>query len=295
MSEKASIIIRTYNEERFIGDVLEGIKSQDLDDIAIEIIIVDSESSDRTREIAESYGCRIVNISKSEFTFGRSLNIGCSAANGNYLVILSGHCVPADNKWLVNLVKPIQNNQCVYSYGRQIGNDHNKFSERQLFKKFYPEYSQIPQQGYFCNNANSALKYDVWEVNHFNEELTGLEDMELSKRLDNRGYDLGYVAEAPVYHIHDETWRSVRNRYEREAIALQGIMPEVHVNFKDFLRYFTSGVLLDISAALEQRVLRKKFTEIIMFRFMQFWGSYRGNKEVRKLSHAQKEKYFFPK
>lgn len=292
---KASIIIRTYNEERFLGDVLEAIDAQETGDMGWEVILVDSGSTDRTRDIAETHGCRILHISKEEFTFGRSLNIGCAAATGEFLVFLSGHCVPAEKSWLVNLVKPLKDHQCVYSYGRQMGNEHSKFSERQLFNKYYPEVSQMPQQGFFCNNANAALKYEVWEVNHFNEELTGLEDMELAKRLVDRGYNIGYVAEAPIYHIHEETWRQVHRRYEREAIALQGIMPEVHVRFNDFVRYFASAVLLDMSAAIEKRELIRRTPEIIKFRLMQFWGSYQGNHEVRKMSYALKEKYFFPK
>jgi glycosyltransferase involved in cell wall biosynthesis len=292
---KVSIVIRTYNEERYLGSVLEKIQSQQMGDLSKEVIIVDSGSQDRTREIAESYGCRILHISKEEFTFGRSLNIGCAAATGEYLAFVSGHCVPATDTWLVNLIKPLRENQCVYSYGRQMGNEQSKFSERQLFNKYYPEVSQLPQQGFFCNNANAALKFEVWEVNHFNEELTGLEDMELAKRLVERGYKIGYVADAPIYHIHEETWRTVHRRYEREAIALQGIMPEVHVSFNDFVRYFASAVLLDMAAAIEEKRLIRRSPEIVMFRLMQFWGAYQGNHEVRKMSHELKEKYFFPK
>ena len=48
---KISIIIRTYNEEAYLGDVLEKIKSQEINDFSKEVIIVDSESEDRTKEI----------------------------------------------------------------------------------------------------------------------------------------------------------------------------------------------------------------------------------------------------
>ncbi|MEJ2619923.1 MAG: glycosyltransferase [Candidatus Thiodiazotropha sp.] len=292
---KASIIIRTYNEDRHLESLLEKVSTQDMGEHTFEVILVDSGSEDNTLKIAERFNTRILHISKEEFTFGRSLNIGCAAATGDYLVFISGHCVPTTDKWLFNLVMPLHENACAYSYGCQLGADDSKFSEHQLFKKYYPESSKIPQNGYFCNNANAALKYEVWEVNHFNEELTGLEDMELAKRLVDHGYKIGYVADAPVLHIHEENWKRIFVRYEREAIALQDIMPEVHVNFLDFLRYFSSAVLLDMGAALNERVLRKSIYSIFMFRLMQFFGSYKGNHEVRKLSHEMKEKYFFPK
>jgi len=292
---KVSIIIRTYNEERHLAGVLGKIKEQQANSLSKEVIIVDSGSEDRTKEIAESFGCRILHIAKDDFTFGKSLNIGCAAATGEYLAFVSGHCVPAADTWLANLIRPLQENLCVYSYGRQVGNESSKFSERQLFKKYFPEISQTPQQGFFCNNANAALKREVWEINQFNEELTGLEDMELSKRLVKHGYKIGYVADAPVFHMHDEGWRKLHRRYEREAIALQRIMPEVHLSFLDFLRYSASAVLLDMGAALDEKVLLKNMSEIIMFRLMQFWGAYQGNHDRRKMSREMKEKYFFPK
>ena len=292
---KVSIIIRTHNEERHLASVLGNIKTQQAELLSKEVIIVDSGSEDRTEEIAESFGCRILHIAKEDFTFGKSLNVGCAAATGEFLAFVSGHCVPATNDWLANLIRPLRENLCVYSYGRQIGNENSKFSECQLFKKYFPEISQTPQQGYFCNNANAALKHEVWEINQFNEELTGLEDMELAKRLVKHGYKIGYAADAPVFHIHDEGWRKLRRRYEREAIALQRIMPEVHISFLDFLRYSASAVLLDMGAALGEKVLLKNFPEIVMFRLTQFWGAYQGNHERRMMSRELKEKYFFPK
>lgn len=292
---KVSIVIRTYNEERHLPSVLEKIASQRTESLSKEVIIVDSGSEDRTRDIGESFGCQIVRIAKNDFTFGRSLNVGCAAAAGQYLAFVSGHCVPATDAWLANLIKPLQDDICVYVYGRQMGNGDSKFSERQLFKKYFPEVSSTPQQGFFCNNANAALRREVWEAHRFNEELTGLEDMELGKRLVEQGLRLGYVAEAPVFHLHDETWRKMHRRYEREAIALQRIMPEVHVSFFDFLRYSASAILLDAGAALQERMMLKRFPEIVMFRLLQFLGAYQGNHETRKMSRVLKEKYFYPK
>ena len=294
-SMKVSVVIRTYNEERHLPKVLEQIALQRADSVSKEVIVVDSGSEDRTRDIAERFGCRIVRIAKDDFTFGRSLNIGCAAATGQYLIFLSGHCVPATDTWLANLTQPLRDKICVYTYGRQMGNEESKFSERQLLKKYFPEVSSMPQEGFFCNNANAALQRDLWDAYRFNEELTGLEDMELGKRLVEKGLKLGYVAEAPVFHLHDETWRKMHRGYEREAIALQRIMPEVHVSLFDFLRYSTNAILLDAAAGLQERVLLQRFPEIVVFRLLQFLGVYQGNHETRKMSRALKERYFYPK
>jgi glycosyltransferase involved in cell wall biosynthesis len=289
-----SVIIRTFNEAKHLPSLLHNIEKQTLAKKDVEVIIVDSGSTDDTLSIAEGNSARIVHIRKDEFSFGRSLNIGCAAARGENLVFVSGHCIPVADDWLGLLVKPLAIEPIAYTYGRQIGDRTSRFSECQLFKKYFPSNSKIPQTGFFCNNANAALRRDVWSKNPFDEELTGLEDMELAQRLIKKDLAIAYVSEAPVYHLHSESWRNVRMRYEREAIALQRIMPQVQVGMTDFFRYFISALMLDSGAAVEARLFRKKAIEIFMFRLMQYWGSYRGNHEHRKLSHRAKEEYFYP-
>jgi glycosyltransferase involved in cell wall biosynthesis len=289
-----SIVIRTYNEQRYLPELLSAISSQQTD-FEFETVIVDSGSTDGTLEIADQFGCRVSRIPKHEFTFGRSLNIGCEAANGKVLVFISGHCVPCDTDWLAKLVDPVLKGAALYSYGRQVGRDTTKFSERQVFSKYYPEAAKVPQDGFFCNNANAALSRVAWKTHKFDESLTGLEDMKLAKIIFNLGEAIVYVLDAPVFHIHDESWHQVRIRYEREALALREIMPEVHIGFADFLRYFFSGVLHDFGVALEHRALIRQAGGVIAFRWMQFWGTYRGNLEHRQISARQREEYFYPR
>lgn len=291
---EASIVIRTYNEERHLSELLSAIERQQVD-FDFETIIVDSGSTDDTLEIARQHKCRIMQIPKLEFTFGRSLNIGCDAARGANLVFVSGHCVPCGTDWLAKIIEPIRVGAAAYSYGRQVGRGTTKFSERQVFSKYFPEVNKVPQDGFFCNNANAALSRTIWEKHRFDESLTGLEDLKLAKTVVGRGGTVAYIADAPVFHIHDESWHQVRIRYEREALALREIMPEVHVGFFDFLRYFFSGVLHDFGIALEQKAFLKYASEVIAFRWMQFWGTYRGNFEHRQISARQREEYFYPK
>src|SRR3546814_18525298 len=107
--------------------------------------------------------------------------------------------------------------------------------------------------------------------------------MVLAKQLWLAGEKIGYVADAVVEHIHEERWAQVKRRYEREAIALQGIMPEVHVGFADFLRYSISAIFFDSVAALRERRFWRSFNEILLFRTMQYWGTYRGRSEERRV------------
>jgi glycosyltransferase involved in cell wall biosynthesis len=289
----ASIVIRTYNEQKHLQEVLLGVKNQ-VHPVPPEVILVDSGSTDATLKIAEEFGVKIVHIPKNEFTFGRSLNRGCQAASGKYLVFVSGHCIPQGTDWLSQLLRPFENPQISCVYGRQIGGKRTKFSEHQLFAKYFPEQSQIPQKGFFSNNANAAIRREDWLVQPYDEELTGLEDMAWSKEAIARGKKIAYAADAVVAHIHDESWRTIRLRYERESIALQKIMPEVHIHLTDFLRYFVAALLADWSRAIQQKVFLENAFSIISFRLMQYWGSFRGNHEHRKLSKQLREKYFYP-
>jgi glycosyltransferase involved in cell wall biosynthesis len=292
---KLSIVIRTLNESRHLNELIEAVGRQEIGGHTCEVVVVDSGSTDGTIDIARRHGCRLVFIRKEDFSFGRSLNVGCDAAEGDVLVFTSGHCIPVDDQWLSRLVAPLGQNDIAYSYGRQIGGETTHFSERQIFLKYFPGESKIPQEGFYCNNANSAILREVWSKYRFDEDLTGLEDMHLAKQLVHRQLKIAYVADAPVFHLHSESWRQVKRRFEREAIALQRIMPEVHVDFLDIARYAASAVLLDWGAALQEGKFGRTLTDVVVYRLCQFWGVFRGNHMHRMMSHATKERYFYPR
>jgi rhamnosyltransferase len=291
---RASIVIRTLNEARYLPALLGAIRDQVLDDLEAETVVIDSGSTDGTLEIAREHGCVLTHILREEFSFGRSLNRGCEAASGEILVFISGHCVPTDAHWLQRLCAPVGAGQVDYAYGRQLGGPDSRYSEHRIFAKYYPEASRLPQQGIFCNNANSALARAAWQAHRFDEELTGLEDMELAKRLCAAGGRIGYVAEASVYHYHQETWAQVQRRFEREAIALRKIMPQIHVGRRDTARYILSSIVHDLRAARRDGRAASLLGEIVRYRIAQYTGSYRGNHEHRKLSRAEKDIYFYP-
>ena len=289
-----SIVYRALNEAKWFANSLQAMRAQNIGSMTMEIVLVDSGSTDETLAIAEEFGCRITHIKKSEFSFGRSLNQGCDFAHGRILVFISAHCIPSGENWLKNLITPLLEGKVSYVYGRQIGHDVSKFSEKQLFKKYFPEKSAIPHEGYFCNNANSAILREVWEKYRFDEHVTGLEDMVLGKQITANGHKIGYVAEAPVIHIHEESYAQTKNRYYREALTLRDIMPDVHMGFGDFIRYFRASVLFDLKDARKDKQMLKQLWPIIRFRYAQFWGAYKGHNEIKKLSRAQKERYYYP-
>lgn len=291
---RVSIIIRTLNEAKYLDALLTAVASQQTDHISHEVILVDSGSTDDTLAIAERHGCIIHHIGRNEFSFGRSLNLGCEAANGDILVIISGHCVPASNDWLANLCQPLLDGRANYTYGKQLGGWQSHFSEKRIFAKYFPDYVVNGQREFFCNNANAAVCFADWKQFRFDEDLTGLEDMEFAQRLVQQGGKVLYVPSAAVYHYHEESWTQVQHRFEREAIALQRIMPQVHVGLLDLVRYIVSSIVNDWLHALSDGVFMRTALEIVRYRWHQYLGVYKGNNEHRRLSHAEKEKYFYP-
>ncbi|HSJ90176.1 MAG TPA: glycosyltransferase family 2 protein [Anaerolineales bacterium] len=290
---KCSVIIRAYNEEKHIGRLLEGIKHQTVDDV--EIILVDSGSTDSTVEIAESHGARVVRIPSEEFTFGRSLNTGIREATREYLIIASAHVYPVYPDWLASLLHPLLDNKTALSYGKQRGPRSAKFSEQQIFEQWFPETSNLRQRTAFCNNANAAIRKSLWRKNPYDETLTGLEDLAWAKWAKEQGYAIAYVAEAEVVHIHHETPHAVFNRYRREAMAFKRIHPEAHFSIYDFLRLTATNIGSDLWQAARGHKLWQNLFSIFWFRLMQFHGTRLGHREASLITPQLREKFYYPR
>jgi glycosyltransferase involved in cell wall biosynthesis len=113
------VVIRGYNEGQHIGRLLSGIVHQTVSDV--EIILVDSGSTDATLSIAARYPIKILSISPEEFSFGRALNLGCRAASNEFIVIASAHVYPVHQDLLERLLAPFAEPQVALVYGKQRG------------------------------------------------------------------------------------------------------------------------------------------------------------------------------
>lgn len=286
-----SIVIRAYNEEKHIHRLLEGIRRQTAEDV--EIILVDSGSTDGTVSLAESFGALAVRIAPDEFTFGRSLNLGVQAATREFVAIASAHVYPVYPDWLASLLHPFEDKKVALTYGKQRGPASAKFSEQQIFYQWYPDAGKPRQETAFCNNANAAIRKRVWERNPYDETLTGLEDIAWAKWAKEQGYDIAYVAEAEIVHVHEETPRAVFNRYRREAMAFKKIYPESHFNLYDFVRLTAMNILSDAWHARRERVLWKNLASILWFRSMQFHGTHMGYRHSGLLTPQLRETFYY--
>ncbi len=290
---RCSIVIRAFNEEKHIGRLLSGILQQSLR--PLEIVLVDSGSSDATLSIAAQFPVRVVHIRPQEFSFGRSLNRGLSAAQGEFAVLASAHVYPVYADWLEQLLRPFADAQVALTYGRQQGDEASRFSERQVLAKWFPERSDPRQAHPFCNNANAAVRLALWRTHAYDEELSGLEDLAWATWAMAQGHTLAYVAEAPVVHVHEESPAMVYNRYRREAMALKAIHPAERFHLWDFLRLYPANVIGDMGQALRGRRLWREAWGILWFRWMQFSGTYRGFAHAGPLSGNLKQIFYYPR
>jgi glycosyltransferase involved in cell wall biosynthesis len=286
-----SVIIRAYNEEKHIRRLLEGIRHQTLKDV--EVILVDSGSTDSTVEVAETMGARIVRIPPEEFTFGRSLNYGIREAASEYIIIASAHIYPVYPDWLAALLHPLLDRRVALSYGKQRAPFSGKFSEKQIFHQWYPELGNLRQETAFCNNANAAIRKSFWERHPYDETLTGLEDLAWAKWAREQGYEISYVAEAEIVHVHDETPRGVFNRYRREAMAYKKIYPESHFSIYDFFRLASANIGSDLWHASREQVLWRNLISIFWFRILQFHGTRLGYRETSLITPQLREKFYY--
>jgi rhamnosyltransferase len=197
-----SVVVRTKNEERWIGSCLRALELQDWDEDDFEIIVVDNESTDATVDIAKGFRCRIVTISDEAFTFGRAINVGIREARGGFIAILSGHCIPINDKWMEHLALPFTDPAVAGVYGRQEPlPDTSDFDRRDLWTTFGIE-RRVQTKDYLFHNANCMIRRATWDTLPFDEEIPGVEDRHWARHVLEWGYVIVYEPNASVYHYH---------------------------------------------------------------------------------------------
>jgi glycosyltransferase involved in cell wall biosynthesis len=249
MKNKAeiSIIIRTFNEEKKIEECLNKILNQKIKN-CFEIIIIDSGSTDKTIKIAEKYPLKIYKIKKSDFTFGKSLNLGCEKAEGSIVVSLSAHAIPLNNYWLKNLISPFKNKKIGAVYGKEIPNSNTNPMEARRIIGTFKNIEKIQNKDNFFTNSNSAFKKILWKQNKFDEKITSSEDHLWASKITKKGYFIYYQPNAPIYHSHNysffENYKRTRRQIYNKYILI-GKKNHFYIFKKGLLNFFYS-VISDI-------------------------------------------------
>lgn len=196
-----SLIIRTRNEEKWIGQCLRAVLDQTYDDL--EIILVDNLSTDKTVEKAKNIYSDLTLVNIDDYLPGKALNEGIRSSEGEFVVCLSSHCIPTNEEWLHNLHQNFEKYDNIAGvYGRQVPTSaSDPIDKRDLIRTFGPEH-RIQEEDSFFHNANSMIRHSIWEQFPFKEEVTNIEDQIWGNEVINAGYKLVYEPDAGVYHHH---------------------------------------------------------------------------------------------
>jgi len=176
-----SIIIPTHNEENYLPKLLKSIKEQNFSDY--EIVVADANSTDKTREIAASFGAKIVNGGLP----GAGRNRGAEAARGDIFLFLDADVFLPDNNFLNDVLKEFLERKLEMATCR-LKPDGGKLIDT-FFHKFYDFYVTamikiIPHApGFFILITKNLFN----EIGGFDETITLCEDTDLTVRAAKKG------------------------------------------------------------------------------------------------------------
>ena len=215
-SSEVTVIVRAKNEAPQIEQCLLGLRAQT---VPVEIVVVDSGSTDNTVEIAARYADQLARLGAEQFSFGRSLNHGASVASGDIHFALSAHCVPERGDWIARALAHYRDDSNVAGTFGALGCPDGTPLTRPMACS-WPGAGKDPYWG-FSNHA-SSWRACVWRRFKFDEEIEACEDREWSWRVMRAGYVL--VADPLLFvradHRRAAGARALFNRTRREARAL---------------------------------------------------------------------------
>ncbi|XEC95270.1 glycosyltransferase family 2 protein [Paenibacillus tarimensis] len=225
---RISVIIPTYNAGPEFEVVLRKLSGQSIK--PLEIIVVDSSSSDGTAENARKAGARVFTIPQSEFDHGGTRNFAAEQAKGEILVFMTQDAIPKDDRLLEKLTAPFADGLVAGVYAKQEARSDAAILEKLTRSFNYPDESmrkgrsELPLLGirtFFFSNVCSAVRRDVFfDVGRFPQPVIFNEDMSMAAKCIFNNYELIYQAEAVVIHSHNYSLSQQFRRYFDNGVSM---------------------------------------------------------------------------
>ncbi len=240
----ASIIIPTLNAGSAFKVLLNSLRSQK--EIAdVEIIVVDSGSTDDTLNIAKEYEAKVIEIPKEKFSHSYARNLGAEAAEQAYIVFLTQDAVPESELWLINLLKPLldEGNEIVASTCiEKPRNNADLFSRVAIFNQARwlgvegkNKILKLPQEieegdtwetvirkNACLNDVACAYRKEVFM--QYKYRMSYAEDLDMGKRLIEDGHKLALLGNTKIIHSHNRSGMYYLKRMLVERVALCRIL-----------------------------------------------------------------------
>lgn len=231
---RVSIILPTWNAAEHLARLLPALAAQELDG-GLEIVAVDSSSSDGTRALLAEAGADVEVIPQAEFGHGATRNRAAARARGRFLVFLSQDALPRDPDFLARLVAPFDRETDLAGvYARVLPHPTDDPLTRRTVlwapeASAEPALRRLPPGGRVAdlsaaersnflrfNNVASAVERAVFERHPFPEVGFG-EDFAWARDVLEAGLAIAFEPAAVAYHAHAYGPRQAYRRYRTDA------------------------------------------------------------------------------
>jgi len=223
-----SIVIPTYNEERFLSKLLEALSRQTIQ--PKEVIVSDAHSTDLTREIAGQFGTVVVNGGLP----GPGRNRGAERATGDWLLFLDADIVLSDDAFLERAISEMEARKLLIACPDIMATEDWR---AKLFFQIYTRFTHLLARRYpHVTGMCIFVRRTLHETIHgFDETILYAEDNEYGSRATEYG-QFGYL---------HETLFTPPRRFQRDGYLRSGVMnvlAELHLRLfgpirKDLFRY----------------------------------------------------------
>lgn len=231
MTPAASVIVRTRDSARTVGRTLAALRAQT---IPVEVVVVDSGSTDGTLEIVRPECDQLIEIRAEEFTYGRALNLGAEAAMAPFHFALSAHCAPERRDW-------IERSLCHYEDADVAGTGgYDNLAPGGAPPTVIHQDLEMLRENPFWGFSNHAGSWraELWASHPFDERLGSSEDREWSWRVLSEGWVIAMdpALGVPTPHRVHEGYRAWYLRHRREARDIAGFAPLAPYSALDAVR-----------------------------------------------------------
>jgi glycosyltransferase involved in cell wall biosynthesis len=185
MTPVLSVVVPTFNEEAGIERCLQSLADQTIPRSEYEIIVVDGDSKDRTRELAQRYADRV--FVQTSPKVGGARNDGALAATGTYLATTDADCVlPRD--WLERVRDDLSKDGVVMVYGT-VRPIENTFRNRLSLGLANRGSALSYRMGwmYYTLGCNSAFRRDAFMRAGMYRTIDAGDDLEIARRMVREG------------------------------------------------------------------------------------------------------------
>lgn len=204
-----SVIIPTYNEEKVLPLCLDSILNLNYPKEFVEVIVVDNGSKDRTREIAMSFGAKVLCDNSKNVSGLR--NKGAKYSKGEILAFVDADCI-VSREWLKNASKYFDETDVVV-WGSPPGIPKNPTWVQQTWFLIRQKETQVQNVEWLETMNLFVRKYQFLSVDGFNETLVTCEDVDFCYRIGKYGE---IVSDTRIEVIHMGEAKTVKEFMKKE-------------------------------------------------------------------------------